>query len=109
MFRFDGYTYALEKFGGQHTSGAHDDRIVADLLHLAFVLDGHRLRLDLLHVRSHHDPKTAGFRSRLDAIAVARLGAIEIRAAVGQYHPAAAVGPGDSPGRFARDIAGAHG
>src|SRR5205807_4559897 len=23
MFRFDGYTYALEEFGGQHTSGAH--------------------------------------------------------------------------------------
>src|SRR5439155_11128600 len=84
MFRFDGYTYALEEFGGQDTSGAHDDRIVADLLHLAFVLDGHRLRLDLLHVRFHHDLETAGLRSRLDAIAVARLGAIELRAAVGQ-------------------------
>src|SRR5205807_859996 len=107
MFRFDGYTYALEKFGGQHTSGAHDDRIVADLLHLAFVLDGHRLRLDLLHVRFHHDPKTAGFRSRLDAIAVARLGAIELRAAVGQYHPAAAVGLGDARGRFERAVAAA--
>src|SRR2546427_4126947 len=35
-------------------------------LHLAFVLDGHRLRLDLLHVRFHHDLETAGFRGRLE-------------------------------------------
>src|SRR5437660_1437686 len=107
MFRFDGYTYALEEFGGQHTSGAHDDRIVADLLHLAFVLDGHRLRLDLLHVRFHHDLETAGLRSRLDAIAVARLGAIELRAAVGQDHPAAAVGLGDARGRLEGAVAAA--
>src|SRR6516164_3732900 len=47
---FDRDADTAEKIGRQHAASAHDHRVVADLEHLACVLDRHLLPIDLFDV-----------------------------------------------------------
>src|SRR5258705_465432 len=107
MLRFDGDSHTLQEFRRQHPARAHDDRIVADLGDRAVLFNRHRLRVDLLDVGFHHDLKLAILRSRIDSLAIARLGAVELSRAVGQHNAAAAAGLGNARGGLERAVAAA--
>src|SRR5436853_101842 len=102
--RFDRDAHTLEEIRRQYPSRAHDDRVVSDLGDPAVGLDRHRLRLDLLYAGFHHDLKNTALRGRIDALAIACLGAVELRPAIGQHHPAAA-GFGNACGGLERAVA----
>src|SRR4029077_13172068 len=82
-FRFDRDAHTLQEIRRQYPTGAHDDRVVADLGGPAVRFNRHRLLLDLLHARLHHDLEGTGLGRRIDALAIARLGAVELRPAIG--------------------------
>src|SRR5216110_127346 len=105
-FRFNRDAHTLQKIRRQHPARAHDDRVVADLGDPAVGLNRHRLRVDVLHAGFHHDLEFTALRGRIDALAIARLGAVELRPAIGQYHPAAA-GFGNARGGLERTVAAA--
>src|SRR5438132_7169819 len=83
-FRFNRDSHTLQKIRKQYPARAHNDRVVSDLGDPAIGLNRHRLRLDLLHAGFHHDLKNTALRGRIDALAIARLGAVELRPAIGR-------------------------
>src|SRR5215472_12865359 len=81
-FGLDRDADALEELRRQHAAGAHDHRIIVDVDRRSIVLDRDALGFDLLDVGFHQHLHLAGAGRALDALPIARLGAIELRAAI---------------------------